>query len=87
MPQGMMIGVPEGGRISGKGSRGSGVRIVGVGVGVDSVVSGGVKVSFLSVTSGVNVVSKLCSEDDEFVEGPGLSLELLTGERNLHPSR
>ena len=57
MPQGMMIGVPEGGRISGKGSRGSGV-IVGALV-VSAVVSGGVKVSFLSVTSGVNVVSKL----------------------------
>ena len=85
MPQGMMIGVPEGGRISGKGSRGSGV-IVGALV-VSAVVSGGVKVSFLSVTSGVNVVSKLCSEGDEFVEGPGLALELLTGERNLHPSR
>ena len=86
MPQGMMIGVPEGGRISGKGSRGSGVIIVGALV-VSAVVSGGVKVSFLSVTSGVNVVSKLCSEDDEFVEGPGLEVELLTGERNLHPSR
>ena len=77
MPQGILIGVPGGGRRSGRGSKGSGVIITGA-----SVFSF-VEVSFPvpSVTSGVNVVGGT----GNLVEGLGLESE--RGERNSHPSR
>ena len=87
MPQGILIGVPGGGRTSGRGSRGNGVIVVGA-----SIVFSGVEVSF-PVPTGVNVVFKFCSVDDEvggtgnLVGGLGLELGPRTGERNSHPSR
>ena len=71
MPHGILMGVPGGGRRSGRGSRGV---IIGV------AVFSSVEVSF-PVTSGVNVVGGT----GNLVGGLGLGSK--RGERNSHPSR
>ena len=53
MPQGMLIGVPGGGKRSGKGSRGKGVIIIGASVFC------WVELTVPSVTVGSNVVFRL----------------------------
>ena len=70
------MGVPGGGRRSGRGSRGNGAIILGV------AVFSSVEVLFPvpSVTSGVNVVGGT----GNLVEGLGLGSR---GVRNSHPSR
>ena len=71
MPQGILIGVPAGGRTSGRGSTGNGVTMI------RTSVFSSVEVPF----SGAIVVGGT----DNLVEGLGLGSR--RGVRNSHPSR